>query len=141
MPSQPVDPPRRAQPPRRPHPELERDRGLARTTIATRWIAAGGIAGVGVFAGLAALSTRRHGDHPAHDPDSDRRTGGHRPADDNGVSLDERPDHHPRAAIPEDTGHGGADDATVHQAIDDRAERDGAGPGAEDPPAPRSHVR
>jgi hypothetical protein len=57
MPSQPPEPPRRTQPRRPPFPELERDRGMARTTIATRWIAAGGIAGVGVFAGLAAIST------------------------------------------------------------------------------------
>jgi hypothetical protein len=66
MPSQPLEPPRRRQGRRRPHPELDRDRGMARTTIATRWIAAGGMAGLGVFTGLAALSTH----HASADPSS-----------------------------------------------------------------------
>jgi hypothetical protein len=56
MPVQPPEPPRR-QPTDRRFPEVDRDDGMARTRIATRWIAIGGLAGVGVFAGLAAVST------------------------------------------------------------------------------------
>jgi hypothetical protein len=56
MPVQPPEPPRRQSTDRR-FPEVDRDDGIARTRIATRWIAIGGLAGVGVFAGLAAVST------------------------------------------------------------------------------------
>ncbi len=68
MPQQPQEPPARRRGPvhERRHPELERDRGMATTTIATRWIAAGSLAGVAVFAGLAAVST----DHASSEPTS-----------------------------------------------------------------------
>ena len=66
MPLQPPEPPNRKRTPPRGHrhPELARDRGMARTTIATRWIAAGGVAGVAVFAGLAAVSTSHASGQP-----------------------------------------------------------------------------
>jgi hypothetical protein len=66
MPLQPPEPPNRKRTPPhdRRYPELARDRGMARTTIATRWIAAGGVAGVAVFAGLAAVSTQHASGQP-----------------------------------------------------------------------------
>jgi hypothetical protein len=58
MPAQPSEPPIRKRPASRSrYPELERDAGMARTRIATRWIAAGSLASVGVFGALAAVST------------------------------------------------------------------------------------
>jgi hypothetical protein len=67
MPAQPSEPPGRnrpAVPPVR-APEHARDAGMARTRIITRWIAAGSVAGVGVFGALAAVSTHKASSEPA----------------------------------------------------------------------------
>ena len=83
----------------------------------------------------------RHGDHAAHDPDRDRGTGRPPP----------RRPRRRRRPLPRATGRRRSprrrpttpaptpapSTTTVH----DRAERDGAGPGAADPPAPGGHVR
>jgi hypothetical protein len=66
MPVQPSEPPSRKRPAGHSrHPELERDAGMARTRIVTRWIAAGSLASVGVFGALAAVSTHHASAKPA----------------------------------------------------------------------------
>src|SRR5215831_16308479 len=71
MPIQPPEPPRQGPPTRR-FPEVVRDDGMARTRLATRWIAIGGLAGVAVFAGLAAASTHHASAKPDQTPAVDQ---------------------------------------------------------------------
>ena len=62
MPDQPTEPPLRQGGGR--HSPDGRDDGIFRIGTITRWLVAGSVAGVGLFAGLAAASTPRLDDHP-----------------------------------------------------------------------------